>query len=705
MKLVRLCSSNDGVFTSNFGNDMILEENSKMALLNLTFESDIGQIIISNDMSITTQTDNNNDGTFSVKFLDSNKFANTQEGYDRFVAVVEGDLNETFGLGRGIDALENSTGCQYRIVKNNSGQFNIILRYCPLTNPLAYHSDIGAGAYPELMDKAFSVTSTTRFDSGPPFTELTTLRMTDDEVARITNDANLISPSQISMGSGYMTARVANLIDNGSVLEDNGFAIGLTNIDLSTIGVNAGEEIPVANIFGEVRINRKEQTYRFRDTFFGNVEQESTTYPHRVAATPPVTGYLNLPLGNDWTQDPTPATERFDSLDLGPIATFRRVQDGGGSIHWWEATSATTWNIYTTKPLLSTDTPSNTATADLASGVLTNVTGGATFTPSGYGATPDIVNLPVNVNVHDVMGFEIFGNNLYICVYRDLPAPNNRVVLSKTTIPPGTKLYPYLYINGSKDHLKIDMFNFTANTLETIDSDNVEFALKGESRQGGWGPDEDNNFYFTRDKGMYNGQQTLQLDAAATNIQSVLPSVYWKDSSEDQRFGNVNAAEGGIPMTLKMPKRILKYLGFENMEGEGNHTFTDLFIRGVWTTAQYARGLPFIYNSDNFIVESTNLRLDSYDASKVQYNTQPGAKPFSVNAELSGRRKNILMTIPTNDNTNGLVEYETNTPIFIDIGNAEKINVKNLNLRVLRKDFSPIKQGESLAIMTLLIDN
>ena len=141
------------------------------------------------------------------------------------------------------------------------------------------------------------------------------------------------------------------------------------------------------------------------------------------------------------------------------------------------------------------------------------------------------------------------------------------------------------------------------------------------------------------------------------------------------------------------------------MEGEGNHTFNDFFIDGVWTTAQSARGLPFIYNSDNFIVESTNLRLDSYDASKVQYNTQPGAKPFSNSAELSGRRKNILMTIPTNDNTNGLVEYETNTPIFIDIGNAEKINVKNLNLRVLRKDFSPIKQGESLAIMTLLIDN
>ena len=697
MKLVRLASSNDGVFTSNFGNDMVLEPNSKMALLNLTFTSDIGQIIISNGMKITTQTDDNNDGTFTVNFLNADKFDNTQAGLDRFVSVIESELNKTFGLGRGINALENSTGCQYRIVKDNGGEYAIILRYCPLTNPLSYHSN--TATYDELMGVAFAVTSTTTFDSGPPYTELTTLRMTDDEVARTTNDANLISSTQISMGSGYMTARTANLIDNGSLLEDNGFAIGLTDIDLATIRVKAGDTIPVANIFAEIRINRKEDPYYFRDKFFGQDENESTIYPHRVAATPLVTGYLNLPLGNDWLQAPTVATERFDTVDIfNSIATYRRQQVGGGTT-WWEATSATGWNIYNTKPIpaATAPVPYATATADLATGVLTGT--GFTFTPSGYGATPDIVNVPVNVNLHDVMGFEITGDKLKICVYRDLPSPNNRVVLADINIPDATKLYPYLYINGSKDHVKIDMFNFTANTLETIDSDNVRFALSG--LQGGWGPDEENNLYYAKDKGIYNGQETLQLDAAATNIATILPSVYWKQNQQDQRFGtNID-----IPMTLVMPKQILKYLGFKNMEGEGNHTFSGDIIDGVWTSAEYAKGLPIIYNSDNFIVESTSLRLDSYDASKVEYNTKLGAKPFSVNAELSGRRKNILMTIPTNDNVGGLVEFQTNTPIFIDIGNAEKINVKNLNLRVLRKDFSPIKQGSELAIMTLLIDN
>jgi len=68
-----------------------------------------------------------------------------------------------------------------------------------------------------------------------------------------------------------------------------------------------------------------------------------------------------------------------------------------------------------------------------------------------------------------------------------------------------------------------------------------------------------------------------------------------------------------------------------------------------------------------------------------------------------GRRKNILMTIPVNDNTSGIVEYESSTPIFIDIDNANEINAKNLNFRILRKDFSPIIQGEQSAIMTILI--
>ena len=47
------------------------------------------------------------------------------------------------------------------------------------------------------------------------------------------------------------------------------------------------------------------------------------------------------------------------------------------------------------------------------------------------------------------------------------------------------------------------------------------------------------------------------------------------------------------------------------------------------------------------------------------------------------------MTIPENNNgANGLIEYEASNPIFIDINNAEEINAKNLNFRVLNRDFT-----------------
>jgi len=696
MKLVRLASSNNGVFTSNFGNDMVLDEKSKMALLNLTFTSDIGQIVIDNNSSITTQTDDSNDLTFLVRFLDGDKFLPTQDGYDRFVAVVEHALNKTLALGRGIDALANSSGSQYRIVKDSGGKYVIVFRYCPLVSPLNYFIDpddvFSAQA---LMNKAFSIKKTTTSEAGGvvPFF-LISLQLEDNEVARITNDANIISSTtQISMGSGYMTARVADLIDNTSASEDNGFAIGLTNVALPTIGIQAGDEIPKSRIFAEVRINKPLQPYKYRDSTQSVDEIESTLYPHRVAATPLVTGYLNLPLGNDWTQAPAAATERFDETDLGTIATYRRTQVGSAIIQWWVATSATAWNVYNTKPVVVGSTPDNTATADLTTGVIT--IGTSTFTPTG--GVPAVVTVPVNVNLHDVMGFEITGNKLSICVYQDKASPNNKNVIETIDIPVGTQLYPYLYINGTKDHVKVDMNNWTANSVEMIgklaDADQV---LNG--RGEGWGPDERNGLYFNKDNGMRNGQQLLQRDAAASNIESALPSVYYKQPENERRFG----ANVDLDFTLKMPKQILRNLGFKDMEDDGDFTFNSPIIDGVWTTAEFASGLPNIYKSDNFLVESTSLKLDSYDASKVQYNTNV---QFSPGAEMHGRRKNILMTLPVNDNVGGLVEYETNTPIFIDIGNAEKINVKNLNLRVLRKDFSPIKQGDELAIMTLLIDN
>lgn len=97
------------------------------------------------------------------------------------------------------------------------------------------------------------------------------------------------------------------------------------------------------------------------------------------------TSHLNLPSGNTWTQNISSNTESFDSTSLGSVATYRRVSSAGYE-HWWEATSSTGWNIYFTQPVASS-VPDNTATADLATGVLSFTGSTTTFSPAQMPST------------------------------------------------------------------------------------------------------------------------------------------------------------------------------------------------------------------------------------------------------------------------------------------------------------------------------
>ena len=69
---------------------------------------------------------------------------------------------------------------------------------------------------------------------------------------------------------------------------------------------------------------------------------------------------------------------------------------------------------------------------------------------------------------------------------------------------------------------------------------------------------------------------------------------------------------------------------------------------------------------------------------------------------LLGRRKNIICTIPVSD-FNNLVQYEASTPQFIDLRNKSTLNERNLEFRILDKDFNPIQTGTSKSIITLLL--
>ena len=52
VKLVRLTSADNGAFKSSFANDMLIKPNSKLALLNLTFKTDIATLVINDDNNL-----------------------------------------------------------------------------------------------------------------------------------------------------------------------------------------------------------------------------------------------------------------------------------------------------------------------------------------------------------------------------------------------------------------------------------------------------------------------------------------------------------------------------------------------------------------------------------------------------------------------------------------------------------------------------
>lgn len=298
------------------------------------------------------------------------------------------------------------------------------------------------------------------------------------------------------------------------------------------------------------------------------------------------------------------------------------------------------------------------------------------------GILPQRVGAGQPLTDHDVLFFEVSGNTLEMGFLYDAGANGVRHVFATTEIKAGEELYPYLYFRGTAANCVVDCVNYSVDPwlpgFAGQDDGNEQWQYTGEEDNG-----YDNGYGDIIDSGGVIGRVISQI----TQNRFYVGTQY--------------------QLKLIMPGTIWRALGFNQFKAGINGGFLNVKIganygRKWWQTFT-ARIQPVAYTSDNFIIESMNIPLDSYDASAVEYGANP-AVPNPI-TEMAGRRKNILMTIPVNDNTSGLVEYESSTPIFVDLDNANELNLKNINLRILRKDFSPIVQGDQTAIMTILLDN
>ena len=571
MKLIRLATNNNGHFKSSFGNDMTIAPNSKMALLNLTFQSDIGAIPGMQIVGASSMTLENSLGNTRTIPLAPDEFADGD--FTRFKQTIEYHLNRlpqtTFGRET-LNAQANTSGSSWRITEDTNGKLVLEFSYAPLTNPLHILGEDGT-SYNTIMSHDPSITQVAFGGANGRFA---TISKDEAEPATLGRANNLLADVPMAQGSAWFTARVHNLTDNGIAGENNGFGIGVSKVPLSSVGINPGDEIPSEHRHYEIRVNRPGEPYVI-------------------------------------------------------------IRDSG-------LESTTVHN------------PENTS----------------------FLATS-------NNNLHDVISIELDKGKLYQVLYQNQNGGSvgARYVLAETTVNPGEKFYPYIYIRGAKLHCDIDLVNYVADPFFQF----ADRLIIDSYDYDGWA----------------NGQDALMANGAA-NIGRHLPNVNSAPDGISGRWDTDNPQS----ITVGIPQNILNALGFSNFSDTDSSLFIFasrlLDIANIFRWEERADLLPRVYSSDNFLVESMSVPLDSYDASAVEYN---GSNIFNTNMSKNGRRKNILMTIPENDNNNGLLDFETSTPIFIDINNTEPINVKNLDFRVLRKDFSEITQSGEPAIMTILIDD
>jgi len=123
---------------------------------------------------------------------------------------------------------------------------------------------------------------------------------------------------------------------------------------------------------------------------------------------------------------------------------------------------------------------------------------------------------------------------------------------------------------------------------------------------------------------------------------------------------------------------LAQHLGFDESSLLSELAGSDYIVHSRNT---YTAALTY----DNLVVELMNLQVDSYDG-------------------LEKGRRNIIATIPTNSDENGVIVNEANNLVFIDLDNAQPRYFRNIKARILYGDLSTVKTI-GLTSLSLLIKN
>ena len=685
VKLLRLTTINDGKFNADLDAGIQLSENAQIAVQNLTFKTDFDVLKIdSNNAEVIVNWDTNLASYDVVATLPFKEY--TISNIAELSTDLQSTLNTTQSLSISGALNLNLNYGEFQVTEDNNTTFtDIEYKLCPLLLPFHMNKD-GSRRTAVAGNELFGITKAFATDGSGIDLGLTSQNLLSSVATnKLTNFCFPTVPEgQFSNGAGIFYCDVRSLIADSGDADENGFGIGLSFTDFAerNIDVPLSDEILDADGDFEIRCRRPTDPYTFHN---GGTAGTSAIKPHKyslvtdtnpanhdlmiieriensiVGSIASVDSHLNLPGGNPWAQTPSTATENFDTKYLtGSIATYRRVQVGGG-ITWWEAVDSVNWNIYTSKPVAG-DTSVATAVANLTTGVLTIDGGPTIFTPTG--------GLPSTVGGVGGKKTQIF----------------------ESYIPPEKQhlpLHPYIYCCGNATDA---ICGHPVLTSHCLTDDNLRYERTGREQicVAGAAPHTNAFKLLTSTNGFYGNVFGVTL----------------KDVQYENDTYSVTQN-----MTIKINNEVLRNLGYSvDADNEGHFTFsnatpprirTTILTRnenqcGYDLTAQIENAVAL---SDNYILMIDSNPVQSYDASRFNYANGTIVNPKQNNR---GRQINILSTIPVNDNVNGIVEYDANELVYIDLDNKFPQVLKNLRLRILDKDFKEIRTLGT-AILTLLI--
>jgi len=320
-----------------------------------------------------------------------------------------------------------------------------------------------------------------------------------------------------------------------------------------------------------------------------------------------------------------------------------------------------------------------------------------------------------NIGQHDVLVFKIDNNpNNVKAISAHLydhngGAGRERLIFSQplTDEEINGTLTPYIYMRGTKDNIQLDMLRFTPDPYFLVNDMNIPISTQPGKCDDVIGYVLQTSAHSFDNSGTITNpisepiREAVAINYATTDANNLFgntlgyfpkPSLFFGGDLAEVLGLNKTGDNSSWNLATRFP--LFTYQINQNIDDEPLNTI------GFHIDAPFE---TLFTKNDSYIVETLSLPLLSYNSSIRFTNNIANNKQINGNRQTRGSRRNILATIPFTDES-GLVQYEPNEIVYIDISNNDKINLRNIELRILDANFDPIRII-GLADMTLLIDN